>query len=418
VRVKDDLIGAQIGHYIIQEPLGQGGMARVYKGYQEHLDRTVAIKVLPSYYAADPNFVSRFKREAQAMARLSHPGIVTVHDAGEQDGRLYIVMAYMSGGTLKSRLDHPMELAEALPIVRQIAEALQYAHERSIIHRDVKPVNVLLDGEGRAVLSDFGIAKVMESAENHLTRPGAGVGTPEYMSPEQCRGTGVDARSDIYALGVMIYEMLTGRTPFQADNYTALAHAHIYEPVPPPTLFNPRIPLSVQAVILRALAKEPAQRFRQATDVATALEYAASSSAGANGQVTGQFAGEAKGVRQTSVLICPNCGTMSKLQMRFCRRCGQSLNGIEPRVVTATISGQGHTGSAGSLSKIGAWTQMCPVCQAPNAPVSKFCTKCGNRLPGTSVEAGAFMLTCPACSTQNLPGRNFCTRCGSQLARS
>jgi serine/threonine-protein kinase len=416
LRVKDDLIGARIGHYIIQEPLGQGGMARVYKGYQEHLDRTVAIKVLPSYYAADPNFVNRFKREAQAMARLSHPNIVTIHDAGEQDGRLYIVMAYMSGGTLKHRMDHQMELAEALPVVRQIAEALNYAHERSIIHRDVKPVNVLLDGEGRAVLSDFGIAKVMESAEHHLTRPGAGVGTPEYMSPEQCRGSGVSPRSDIYALGVMVYEMLTCRTPFQADNYTALAHAHIYEPVPPPTLFNPRISLPVQGVILRALAKEPAQRFRLATDLAAALEYAASeSSAGANGGMNWPFGGEVRGVRQTTVLICSYCGTMSKPHMNFCRRCGQSLSGIEPRMVTVAAPGQGR---AASFSQLGPWTQTCPACQAPNAPVSKFCTKCGNRLPGTSVEAGAVMLTCAACGTQNLPGRNFCTRCGSQLART
>jgi serine/threonine protein kinase len=416
VFVKDDLIGSRIGHYIIQEPLGQGGMARVYKGYQEHLDRTVAIKVLPSYYAADPSFVNRFKREAQAMARLSHPSIVTVHDAGEQDGRLYIVMAYMSGGTLKGLMTHQMDLVDALPVVRQIAEALQYAHERSIIHRDVKPVNVLLDGDGRAVLSDFGIAKVMESAENHLTRPGAGVGTPEYMSPEQCRGSGVSPRSDIYALGVMIYEMLTGRTPFQADNYTALAHAHIYEPVPPPTLFNPRISLPVQAVVLRALAKDPEQRFRQATDLATALEFAASGSmVGGAGQITGQFIDEARGVRQTPVLICPHCGTMSKPHMRFCRRCGQSLNGIEPRIVTASLPGQGRTSGA---SKVGSWSQFCPTCQAPNGPTSKFCTKCGNRLPGVSVEAGAVMLTCAACGTQNLPGRNFCTRCGNPLARS
>jgi serine/threonine-protein kinase len=413
--LKDDLIGARIGHYIIQEPLGQGGMARVYKGYQEHLDRTVAIKVLPSYYAADPNFVNRFKLEAQAMARLSYPSIVTVHDAGEQDGRLYIVMAYMSGGTLKNQMDHLMELVEALPVARQIAEALQYAHERSIIHRDVKPVNVLLDGDGRAVLSDFGIAKVMESAEHHLTRPGAGVGTPEYMSPEQCRGSGVSPRSDIYALGVMLYEMLTGRTPFQADNYTALAHAHIYEPVPPPTLFNPRISAPVQAVILRALAKEPAQRFQHATDLATALEYAASgSSTGGTGEMVGQFTSETNGVRQTTVLICPQCGTMSKPQMRFCRRCGQGLSGIEPRSVTVAPSGVGRSGS---YSKLGSWAQICQVCQAPNAPVSKFCTKCGNRLPGTSVESGAVMLTCAACGMQNLPGRNFCTRCGRQLAR-
>jgi len=413
--VKDDLIGARIGHYVIQEPLGQGGMARVYKGYQEHLDRIVAIKVLPSYYAADPNFVNRFKREAQAMARLSHPSIVTVHDAGEQDGRLYIVMAYMSGGTLKSRMDHQMELSETLPVVRQISEALHYAHERSIIHRDVKPVNVLLDGDGRAVLSDFGIAKVMESAEHHLTRPGAGVGTPEYMSPEQCRGASVDPRSDIYALGVMVYEMLTGRTPFQANNYTALAHAHIYEPTPPPTLFNPHISVTVQAAVLRALAKDPAQRFRAATDLAAALEQAANGSGPLGvGETPGQFAGEAWGAQQITALVCPHCRTISKTQMRFCRRCGLSLSGVEPRLVTVSPAGQGRSAN---LSKVGAWAQICPACQAPNAPVSKFCTKCGVRLPGTALEAGISTITCTVCGSQNLLSRSFCTRCGHQLSR-
>jgi serine/threonine-protein kinase len=324
-------------------------------------------------------------------------------------------MAYMSGGTLKGRMDHQMDLPEVLPVVHQISEALHYAHERSIIHRDVKPVNVLLDGDGRAVLSDFGIAKVMESAEHHLTRPGAGVGTPEYMSPEQCRGGSVDARCDIYALGIMIYEMMAGRTPFQSDNYTALAHAHIYEPVPPPTLFNPRISLAVQAVILRALAKEPAQRFRQATDLAAALEQAANSSQIGAGGVSGQFGSEAPDAQQMLVLVCPRCGTNSKPQMRFCRRCGSSLSGVEPRLVTLSSTGRGRSSMA--LSKAGSWAQVCPSCQAPNTPSNKFCTKCGSHLPGVPVETGSTMLPCPACGSQNLPGRNFCTRCGQPLSR-
>jgi serine/threonine-protein kinase len=413
--VKDDLIGARIGHYIIREPLGQGGMARVYKGYQEHLDRIVAIKVLPSYYAADQNFVDRFKREAQAMARLSHPNIVTVHDAGEQDGRLYIVMAYMSGGTLKNRMKQQMELAEVLPVVRQIADALHYAHERSIIHRDVKPVNVLLDADGRAVLSDFGIAKVMESAEHHLTRPGAGVGTPEYMSPEQCRGGSVDPRSDIYALGVMIYEMMTGRTPFQADNYTALAHAHIYEPVPPPTLFNPRISPAAQAVILRALAKEPAHRFAHAPDLSAALDYAANGgSALAINERPGLAPGESRTSQPTSMLICPRCQTKSLPQMRFCRRCGLSLSGIEPRPVGQASTVQGRSAV---LAKYGSMALFCAACLTPNAPHNKFCTRCGNRLPESPGEGNNGLLPCPSCGHQNLPGRNFCTRCGHQLAR-
>jgi len=411
--VKDDLIGARIGHYIIREPLGQGGMARVYKGYQEHLDRLVAIKVLPSYYAADPNFVNRFKQEAQALARLSHPNIVTVHDAGEQDGRLYIVMAYMSGGTLKERMDHQMGMAEVLPVVQEIAAALHYAHERSIIHRDVKPVNVLLDSDGRAVLSDFGIAKVMESAEQHLTRPGAGVGTPEYMSPEQCRGSKVDPRSDIYALGVMLYEMLSGRTPFQADNYTALAHAHIYEPVPPPTLFNPYITPSVQAVILRALSKEPSHRFSQAPDLAAALEHATHGGGAAPGARASQTFAPVSTAEPASRLICPRCQTQSLPQMRFCRRCGLSLAGILPRQVTPSGSGQGRSAI---LAKYGSLAPICPSCQAPNAPQHTFCTKCGNRLPGASGSGSSALAPCPTCGHQNLPGRNFCTSCGQQLA--
>ena len=357
--MKDELLGAQIGHYLIREPLGQGGMAKVYKGYQEHLDRWVAIKVLPIYYAADQNFVNRFKLEAQAMARLSHPNIITVHDAGEQEGRLYIVMAYMGGGTLKDRLTGVMEARSALPIIRQVADALNYAHERSIIHRDVKPVNVLFDDDGRAVLSDFGIAKIMESAEHHLTRPGAGVGTPEYMSPEQCRGDPISPRTDVYALGVTLYEMLTGRTPFQSDNYTALAHAHIYEPAPPPTLFNTRITPAVQAVILRALAKDPARRFSRAPELATALERAATS---------GEMPAEA----------------------------------VVGRPSTRTVSGS--------------WAQRCQACQALNAAVSTFCTKCGTRLSGIRVELGA-TIPCATCGHQNLVTRNYCTRCGQPLAR-
>ncbi|WP_220194329.1 serine/threonine-protein kinase [Ktedonospora formicarum] len=190
---QDDLIGTMLGNYRILAKLGQGGMARVYKGFQENLDREVAIKVLPPWYAADRSFVERFNLEAKLVARLSHPNIVTVHDASEFNGHLYIVMQLVTGGTLKNRLDalqgmgQVMDAVEAIPIFTQIASAISYAHEQGIIHRDVKPVNVLMDAE-RPILSDFGIAKVVAVTQSNLTRPGAGVGTPEYMSPEQCQG--------------------------------------------------------------------------------------------------------------------------------------------------------------------------------------------------------------------------------------
>src|SRR5262249_28678411 len=244
----DDLIGRTVGHCLIEELLGQGGMARVYRGRQEHLERDVAVKILPPYYAADQDFVERFKLEARAMARLTHPNIVIVHDAGEDNGHLFIIMEYVRGGTLKQRMILGVQMPEIQRVIRELASALSYAHSMGIVHRDVKPVNVLMDQSGRSVLSDFGIAKVLETSAA-LTHAGAGVGTPKYRSPEQCRGGAVDARADIYALGVMLYEMLTGRTPFVADNYTALAPSHIYEPVPPPSRINPRVSPAVQSVV-------------------------------------------------------------------------------------------------------------------------------------------------------------------------
>src|SRR5215469_8650125 len=277
---QDPLIGTFLGQYKILAPLGQGGMARVYKANQENLDREVAVKVLPPWYATDRNFVERFNLEARLVARLSHPNIVTIHDYSEQDGHLYIVMQLVGGGTLKHLLDSvrtshdmsnqnnrngfgTMSLGEANQIFQQLASALAYAHEKGIIHRDIKPVNVLMDLTNRPILSDFGIAKVLEGSYG-LTRPGAGVGTPEYMSPEQCKGEQVDRRADIYALGIMLYETLTGRTPFVGDNYHAIAHSHIYQEPPDPRLFNQQIPMSVRAVILTSLQKRTEYRYQYA----------------------------------------------------------------------------------------------------------------------------------------------------------
>lgn len=398
--MSDDLIGTALGHCSIEELLGQGGMARVYRGKQENLDRTVAIKVLPPYYAADESFVERFKLEARATARLSHPHIVTVHDAGEDAGRLFIIMEYVGGGTLKQRIATPMSMREITRVVHEVADALSYAHLMGIVHRDVKPVNVLMDTNGRSVLSDFGIAKVLQ-ASAALTQSGAGVGTPEYMSPEQCRGTSVDARSDIYALGIMLYEMLTLRTPFQADNYTALAHSHIYEPVPPPSRFNPRISPAVQSVILKALEKTPADRFQKATEMATALEQAAA----AQTPVAVPSGGRSPAPTHAPVsrstgyppVLCPRCHQPNAPQQHFCSACGQPLR-------------PAHPDPAGYYPQQTASWISCPTCHAPNQPLNRFCTTCGN-----SLLVGVPGIQCHTCGVRNAPGTRFCTACGKPL---
>lgn len=356
---QDDLIGTTLGNYRIIATLGQGGMARVYKAYQENLDREVAIKILPPWYAADRSFVERFNLEARLVARLSHPNIVTVHDANEQDGHLYIVMQLVDSGTLKNRIDKlqlsgkAMDIGEAVPIFTQLASALSYAHEQNVIHRDIKPVNVLMDRSGRPILSDFGIAKVLASTQMNLTRPGAGVGTPEYMSPEQCQGDAVDGRADIYALGVMLFEAMTGSTPFRGDNYPALAHSHIYETPPRPASLNPAISPAVERVILTALMKHPQQRFQHANDMAEALQQALITKPtnyyGLQRQ-PGSFAGHQPSmVDGRSLYSCRNCQHVNKPNMKFCTRCGLPMN-------------------------------RCPLCGNQNPANNRFCTKCGQPL--------------------------------------
>lgn len=403
----DDLIGKTLGHSVIEELIGQGGMARVYRAYQPNLDRHVAVKVLPPYYAADPNFVERFQIESRAMAKLRHPNIIVVHDAGREQGHLFITMEYIGGGNLKDYMEsRPFSFGDIPRIIHDLAAALSYAHAQGIVHRDVKPVNVLLDIQRRVddsgretvsrrvVLSDFGIAKVVASS-NVITHTGAGVGTPEYMSPEQCRGTMVDARSDIYALGVMLYEMLTGRTPFEADNYTALAHSHIYEPVPPPARLNPRISPAVQAVVMMALEKDPSERFQQATEMAVALEQAMAAQMPMPGPLPRVTAGRAP----TPGLTCPQCGAVNAAQQRFCTNCGTPLG----TVAAATPRKPQATGGPES------WV-TCPSCHQPNRAIDRFCTTCGNTLL-----VGVAGRACHRCGTRNPAGVRFCTGCGAAL---
>jgi maltose-binding protein MalE len=268
----ENLSGRSFGAYEILEPLGEGGMAAVYRAYQPSVERYVAVKVLPRQFAADPMFVARFRREAKVVAQLQHPHILPVFDYGESDGYTYFVMPLIGGGTLADRVATgipPIEQTRAW--VAQVARALGYAHQRGVIHRDVKPSNVLLDDSGNCLLSDFGITHIAEASKS-LTTTGTVIGTPMYMAPEQGLGQTVDARTDIYALGIVLFQLVTGRVPYDADTPLATMLKHINDPLPSARALNPACPESLERVLLKALAKRREDRYESANDMAAALE--------------------------------------------------------------------------------------------------------------------------------------------------
>src|SRR6476659_8135026 len=259
----------QLGHYRLIEAIGHGGMATVYKAYQESLDRYVAIKVLLSN--RDPQFAARFKREARAIAALQHHNILPIYDYGEQNGLLYFVMQYVDTGvTLHDMLGRSISTAETLRLIGHVLNALAYAHTRGVVHRDIKPANVLMPSPHWALLADFGIAKLLNDSQ-HLTMTGFIIGTAAYMAPEQAAGKPIDARTDLYSLGIVLYEMLTGRVPFDAETPMALLTMHVYEPPPPPRVINPELSPLIEAVRLRALAKHPNLRSQSATEMVSEL---------------------------------------------------------------------------------------------------------------------------------------------------
>jgi branched-chain amino acid transport system substrate-binding protein len=270
----EDLTGKQFGHYQIVAPLGEGGMAAVYKAYQPSMERYVAVKVLPRHMASSEEFVNRFRREARLLAQLQHPHILPVFDYGEADGYPYIVMPFVQSGTL-SELLHKREqsLPEVRRIMVQIGDALSYAHTRGMIHRDIKPSNVLIDERGNCLLTDFGLARMAESA-TQITTSGTVMGTPAYMSPEQGAGSTIDHRSDIYSLGVIFYEMVTGRVPYVAETPIAVVFKHIQDPLPSARKLNPNLTESVELVLLKALAKNPEDRYQTAEDFVEAIQRA------------------------------------------------------------------------------------------------------------------------------------------------
>jgi serine/threonine protein kinase len=271
-----NVIGKQISQYKIEEQIGQGGMATVYKAYQSSINRHVAIKILPTQYAQDPNFVKRFEQEARAIAALEHPHILPVYDFGTQDGLTYMVMRYVRGGTLTNLMGTPLSYERIVRLVSDVARALDYAHKQGVVHRDIKPSNILIDKNGEALLTDFGIAKLIEgsSGATQLTGSGTILGTPAYMSPEQAKAQHVDGRSDVYSLGVVLYELLTGQQPFQAETPVAVVLKHVSEPLPLPRLVKADVPEPLERVVLKAMAKEPGQRYQTAEEMGQALQAA------------------------------------------------------------------------------------------------------------------------------------------------
>ena len=269
----EGLVGQTLGQYTITEKIGEGGMASVFKAYQPSLNRDVAIKILPPHFAKQAGFSERFTREAQAIGNLQHRNILPVHDSGLDNGYSYLAMRYIeNAGTLADLMKTSLEPARIIDLITQIGAALDHAHKNGVIHRDVKPSNVLMDGEW-PLLSDFGLAKMTEDSVE-LTGTGVGIGTPAYMSPEQAMGKKVDHRTDIYALGIILYEMLTGIVPHRAETPIATVMKRVNDPLPMPRSFNPDIPEAVERVLLKTLAPDPALRFDSCGEMATALKDA------------------------------------------------------------------------------------------------------------------------------------------------
>jgi beta-lactam-binding protein with PASTA domain/predicted Ser/Thr protein kinase len=261
------------GRYRVEARIGSGGMADVFRGFDSVLHRTVAIKMLNARFASDGSFVDRFRREAQAAARLNHPNIVGVFDHGADDGTQYIVMEFIEGRTLADALEAgrrptPMQAAE---VAQHICEALEAAHVQGVIHRDIKPANVMVTRDGTVKVMDFGIARLVSGPET-APQTSAVLGTAAYLSPEQAQGQRVDTRTDIYSLGTVLYEMLTGRPPFGGESPVAIAYKQVNEPPVPPSQLSPDVPQGLDAVVMRALAKNPANRYQSAREFADDLE--------------------------------------------------------------------------------------------------------------------------------------------------
>lgn len=279
----ESLIGTVLGTCTLQKLIGQGGMGAVFLAQQSRPKRQVAVKVLLPMSPLTPNqlaaFLERFRRETDAAASMEHPNIMPVHEYGEQNGLAYLVMPYIGGGTLRDDLERegPLPFAKAVQHLEQLAAALEFAHEHNIIHRDIKPANIMVNSEGRLLLGDFGLVKIVaegQSPQIRLTGAGAPVGTPDYMAPEQVIGEEIDIRADIYALGVILFQMVTGTTPFHGETPMQIAAQHLQVSPPAPQMWRPDLPVAAERVILRAMSKRSSDRYARAGDLAHAFRTA------------------------------------------------------------------------------------------------------------------------------------------------
>ncbi len=398
------------GRYQIREKLGEGGFGAVFHAFDPRFKRDVALKVLPRQSLDNPELKMRFEREAQTVAILEHAAIVPVYDFGEENEQPYLVMRYLSGGTLSQRLQQdPLPMPEIIRIISRLAPALTEAHNKGIIHRDLKPDNIMFDRRDDPFITDFGLAKLNQSSVM-MTSGNVVMGTPAYMSPEQARGESViDGRSDIYALGVILFEMLTGQLPFQSSTPVGMVMKHIMEPVPRILTVNPNLPSGCESVINQAMAKEPKDRFPSAIHFANSLIVSAQQASG--GSPTG--APLTGGLTPIPIPIpipipLPSPPPDSTKQDNTVDLPATPVQ-AQPQPAQAEVSPPGQILQA----------LTCPNCAAPlpnslmpNQPVE--CRSCGSRFMVTLPEPDPTVI-CPTCQTNNADTLKYCANCGGRL---